>query len=337
MQTNELTLKPLLFKNYFDKLFWKVDFIITKNSNINGLASLTFLINQVPKNGHCFVDQYNGTSLSTTFNIKCLNWIDIDGSIERYEFFATYSGNENPIALNYNSNGDLYIQLPQGPDYDSYKLYLFVNIIDDTYGVTVYNIVKPVTVMPNVNLANNLAASIASNDPDSSFLQNINSRNLNLVAKNVIALTSVFNIQSLSTPTATASTDISTNTTTNAENDQKAALREFLIGKVAELSVSDMSSIKVIASALSSASANTDQISRNAAVCKNLFKNKKILFNSNKLILKELSISKSSEIVSYLNTMSSKITFDDLKQGLNGIFETIGNSLIVYDIFFMIK
>jgi hypothetical protein len=260
-------LKPLLFKNYFDKLFWKVDFIITKNSNINGLASLTFLINQVPKNGQCFVDQYNGISLSTTFNIKCFDWIDTDGSIERYEFFATYSGNENPIALNYNSNGDLLIQLPQGPDYDFYKLYLFVNIIDDTYGVTVYNITQPVTVMPNDNLANNLAASIASNDPNSPFLQDLNSGNLNLVAKNVIALSSVFNIQSLSTSTATTSTT----TITNAENDKKAALREFLIGKVAELSVSDMSSIKVIASALSSASANTDQISRNAAVCKNLY------------------------------------------------------------------
>ena len=177
--------------------------------------------------------------------------------------------------MNYNSNGDLYIQLPQGPDYDAFKLYLFVNIIDDTYGVTVYNITQPVTVMPNDNLANNLAASIASNDPNSPFLQDLNSGNLNLVAKNVIALSSVFNIQSLSTSSTSASITTSSNATNNAENDQKAALREFLIGKVAELSVSDMSSIKVIASALSSASANTDQISRNAAVCISLFKNKK--------------------------------------------------------------
>ena len=166
--------------------------------------------------------------------------------------------------MNYNKNGDLYIQLPQGPDYDAYKLYLFVNIIDDTYGVAVYNITQPVTVMPNDNLANNLAASIATNDPNSPFLQDLNSGNLNLVAKNVIALTSVFNIQGLSSSSATTTT--SSNTTSNAANDQKAALREFLIGKVAGLSVSDMSSIKVISSALSTASANTDQISRNAAV-----------------------------------------------------------------------
>lgn len=176
---------------------------------------------------------------------------------------ATYSGNYNPIALNYNKKGDLFIKLPQGPAYDSYKLYLFVNIIDDTYGTIVYNITQPVTVMPNDNLANSLAASISTNDPNSPFLQALNSGNLNLVAKNVIALSSVFNIQSLS---ATSSATSSNSSVNNADNDQKAELREFLIKKVSNLSVSHMSSIKVISSSLASASANTNQITRNSAV-----------------------------------------------------------------------
>ena len=180
-----------------------------------------------------------------------------------YNYFfilATYTGNDNPIALNYNSNGDLWIQLPQGPDSDGNKIYLFVNIIDDTYGVSVYNIPQPVIVTPNNNLADQLAATLTSNDPNSPFLQDLNSGNVNLVAKNVIALTSVFNIQSLSPTSANSST------TASNDNDQKASLREFLVGKVTELTVSDMSSIKVISSALSTASANTEQLSRNAAV-----------------------------------------------------------------------
>ena len=176
---------------------------------------------------------------------------------------ATYTGNDNPIALNYNSNGDLWIQLPQGPDSDGNKIYLFVNIIDDTYGVSVYNLPQPVIVTPNNNLADQLASTITSNDPNSPFLQDLNSGNVNLVAKNVIALTSVFNIQSLSSSSAASSN--STASASNA-NDQKASLREFLVGKVTELTVSDMSSIKVISSALSTASANTEQLSRNAAV-----------------------------------------------------------------------
>ena len=185
-----------------------------------------------------------------------------------------YSGNENPIALNYNSDGNLWIQLPQGPDYDGNKLYLFVNIIDDTYGSTVFNIQQPVVVTPNNNLADQLAATITSNDPNSPFLQDINSGNVNLVAKNVIALTSVFNIQALSSSQTQTQSNSSSSTSSssaspiqaNPVNDQQASLREFLIGKVADLSVSDMSSIKVISSALSAASANTEQISKNAAV-----------------------------------------------------------------------
>ena len=186
-----------------------------------------------------------------------------------------YSGNENPIALNYNSDGNLWIQLPQGPDYDGNKLYLFVNIIDDTYGSTVFNIQQPVVVTPNNNLADQLAATITSNDPNSPFLQDINSGNVNLVAKNVIALTSVFNIQALSGSQTQTQSNSSSSTSSssslspiqaNPVNDQQASLREFLIGKVADLSVSDMSSIKVISSALSAASANTEQISKNAAV-----------------------------------------------------------------------
>ena len=158
----------------------------------------------------------------------------------------------------------MWIQLPQGPDSDGNKIYLFVNVIDDTYGVSVYNIPQPIIVTPNNNLADQLAASITTNDPNSPFLQDLNSGNVNLVAKNVIALTSVFNIQSLSTSGTTASSN--STVSPSADNDQKASLREFLIGKVTELTVSDMSSIKLISSALSTASANTDQISRNSAV-----------------------------------------------------------------------
>lgn len=177
-------------------------------------------------------------------------------------YLATYNGNENPIALNYNSNGDLNIQLPQGPAYDSYKLHLFVNIIDDSYGTTVYQIGQPISVMPNDNFVTNLASTIKSNDPNSQFLQDLNSGNVNLVAKNVLALTSVFNLESSSTAGAQANSTASS----NADNDQKASIREYLIGKVADLTVSDLSSIKVISSALSAASANTEQITRNSAV-----------------------------------------------------------------------
>ena len=137
-----------------------------------------------------------------------------------------------------------------------------MNIIDDTSGTVVYNIPTPVTVTPNNALANSLADSITNNDPNSPFLVQLNSGNLNLVAKNVIALTTVFNIQSSS---SASSTNVNL-TQVNEVNNQMAALREFMVNKVTELSVSDISSIKVISSALSAATQSPDQVSTTLAV-----------------------------------------------------------------------
>ena len=85
----------------------------------------------------------------------------------------------------------LSVQLPQGPSTDSYKIYLLVNIIDDTDGSTLYYLSNPVTVQPDNSLANDLASSITSNDANNQLLLNLNSGNLNIVAKNVIAITTI--------------------------------------------------------------------------------------------------------------------------------------------------
>jgi len=90
----------------------------------------------------------------------------------------------------------LSVQLPQGPSTDSYNIYLLVNIIDDTDGSTLYYLPNPVTVQPDNSLANNLASSITSNNGDNQLLLNLNSGNLNIVAKNVIAITTILNFQS---------------------------------------------------------------------------------------------------------------------------------------------
>ena len=149
--------------------------------------------------------------------------------------------------------------MPQGPSEDSYKIYLYVNIIDDTDGTTVFHIRDPVTVMPNNELATSLANSIRGNEASNPFLLELNSGNLNLVSKNVIALSTVFNIQSKS------SSSFLKNESSQFDN-QMAYLREFMVNKVAQLSVSTVSSVKVISSALSAATQTPVQVSSKAAV-----------------------------------------------------------------------
>lgn len=165
------------------------------------------------------------------------------------------------------------VQLPQGPDSDLNRIYIFVNVIDDQSGTMIYDIPTPVTVLPDNQLATNLANSISTNDPSCSALIALNSGNLNLVAKNVIGLTSVFNIQSLGNPVQTlTSSPSSSNTDTNLTsqintlNNQFADLREFMVNIVSNLSVTDLSSIKVISSALSAATQTPSQITTNTAV-----------------------------------------------------------------------
>ena len=55
-------------------------------------------------------------------------------------------------------------------------------------------------------------------------------------------------------------------------NDDQSTLREYLIKKVADLPIIDVSGIKVIASALSTATSNTEQINQQAAVIYSLKK-----------------------------------------------------------------
>ena len=146
------------------------------------------------------------------------------------------------------------MQLPQGPDFDSYKIYLSVYVIDDTGGVTIYSLPNTVIVMPNLNVASDLTASILNNDTTCQTLLELNSGNLNLVSKNVIALTTVFNLQS------------SENSIIAALINQLADLREFLVNKIDSLTISDASSVKTIASSLAALTGKPTQVTSKTAV-----------------------------------------------------------------------
>jgi len=64
------------------------------------------------------------------------------------------------------------------------------------------------------------------------------------------------------------------------------------------------------------------------------------IFNSlqnKKKTNKALSLSKSSEMIDLLASKLNETTFDGLKEGINGIFDTIANSLIVIYLFFSFK
>jgi hypothetical protein len=141
------------------------------------------------------------------------------------------------------------LQLPQGPSTDSYNIYLSVNIVDDTNGVTTYSISNPVQVLPNQNLASTLTNSSGN----TLLIAQINSGNINAVASNSLAISTSLNMQFNESQSLTQTSQIS-------------ELKEYLVEKVGQLSVADSNSILTITSALSSLTQLPNHVSSNMAV-----------------------------------------------------------------------
>lgn len=68
----------------------------------------------------------------------------------------------NPVLLEKTPNGTSTFQLPNGPIDDSYQISLFVNIIDDSDGVSKFSIQTQIIVKPNVALIDSLSTKLLS-------------------------------------------------------------------------------------------------------------------------------------------------------------------------------
>ncbi len=175
-------------------------------------------------------------------------------------FQANYQGLYNPLALSYNSDGILAAQLPQGAENDSYKVYIHVNIIDESYGFTTFYIKNPVQVLPNSNLTQTLFETALTKDPRNPAVVSLNTGNLKTVASFVTTLTAEINLR-VSPATLNA-----TDNETILQLNKKAELREVLIDQLKDMPISDISSIKLFSTALSSSTQDTKEITRSAAV-----------------------------------------------------------------------
>jgi hypothetical protein len=156
--------------------------MLSTNSYANGLAvgssSIILQTNKIPLGGTCNISQTNGTAYETEFTIWCENWIDVDGYVAEYSFFAYYYDDSINYGLGYNSIGNLTTQLPQGAAYDSNRLYIYVQIIDNENGVTIFNFTNPMFIdPPNSSVyAQNLNDLLSQNQYSSKVI-NLNTAN----------------------------------------------------------------------------------------------------------------------------------------------------------------
>ncbi len=112
-------------------------------------------MNQIPKDGQCFIDLVNGTALYTYFTIYCQNWVDPDGDIVKYalsckfsnyfqfkkHFFnlkqilkVTFPSAKTKIPFDVSNKPLISVQMPAGDPRDNYAIYVSVQVYDDADG-----------------------------------------------------------------------------------------------------------------------------------------------------------------------------------------------------------
>ncbi len=141
----------------------------------------------------------------------------------------------------YNSFGYFKIKLTAG------TAFLFVRVVDNMGAVTTSFISTPVIVTNNPSTIKSIVDSLNSNNCASSFVIGLNSGDLQVVSQLVNGLASSLNML------ANTSTSVNNSSNSTAANtiDERVSARLSLTSFVCSMPVSDISSVKLIASSLS--------------------------------------------------------------------------------------
>ena len=275
---------------------WKAEFTLTAVSKQNGIAngasSIILQLNKLPYGGTCSVSPEEGASSQTTFTFNCLNWVDDDGTIIKYVFFASMFGTQIDACIGYAKDGIFITQLPQGSELDDYKMNIYVQIIDNDNGVTIFNFENQIKAEPNMTEISGIFDGLSGGNTEvigkmfggspQQVTQNLLSLSatLNTQAKaansssngrNYFKLKKLneYNLKYFSKGTSGNSTDVD-----EAARATRSAIRDSMINFVNGISISDINTVKAQASMITQLTGNTAELSRDGSV------NNKKSFNS---------------------------------------------------------
>lgn len=129
-----------------------------------------------------------------------------------------------------------------------------MQIIDDDDAITVFDIPNKVIVEPKDGTVDLFVNELLTDSANSAFVSDISNGDLQLVAKNIISFTSLLNSDS-----------------NNGSNEStRLQIKDMFVDKAVGLNVTDVSSIKVLASVFSIITQNTREISYQSAVINKL-------------------------------------------------------------------
>jgi len=99
--------------------------------------------------------------------------------------------------LGFNKNGKIKVKLPQGPKYDSNRLYLHVRVIDNDNGAKIYYLTNAITVLPERQYVDILIESFLQDNPLSVFNQDLSIGSFQKSLQNILFISSYLNEESL--------------------------------------------------------------------------------------------------------------------------------------------
>ncbi|CAF0876239.1 unnamed protein product, partial [Brachionus calyciflorus] len=340
--TNQMVMLSELFKLDETAIDYKIDLtvnIINEYGINTGSSSLKLRRNKLPEKGTCSVTPSEGLAMQTLFSITCTGWQDSDGKVVRYEYYATFNGVEQPISLGYDAIGKASYELPLGPAFDNYKMYLYVEIIDNDDGSTIYYLNDSIVVKENTELLAGLMDSVTNFDPSSETNTKLFSGKPQVVLQVVNSITSMLNNQGFGDKNGQSgkaivgfgpyqgipsnanfdnldSVNISSNyagapetnpndTSSFEENREKRSqVRDALFAQINSVSISDMSSLKLWSAVLTTATQASDELSRSTS---------------------ETAANQCLNLAKALDSVSNSASLDNIKQVATGIIGTINN------------
>jgi hypothetical protein len=170
-----------------------------------------------------------------------------------------YTGRTTNTMLAFSSNNSATVQLAAG------NAILFVRVIDNYGGVTTSYLSTPVVVTVNQTALTEIMASLVSNNTSNNVVTVLQAGQLNQTSQLITAIAATMNSVSVTTTANTSSNGSLSNSSTEVLN-QRVAVRSLFVGYLIALPLTDLSSLKLIASCLSTVTNEPGENSITSAV-----------------------------------------------------------------------
>jgi hypothetical protein len=171
--------------------------------------------------------------------------------------FKATTSELKPILLAFGERGDKNVTLPAGPSSDSHRVYINIQIYDDSGAFTVYNLSTPIIVTTDPGVVNSTQSDLLS--PTSAVFASISSSDVQTALNSIMILSIMFNMHDRENLVENSS-----NLTSN--NEKRAQINDLFVNYISNITMTSLNEAQMVGATLAVLSNNPKQLSSNSAV-----------------------------------------------------------------------